>query len=144
MEAMSQESIESPQVIWSGFLTQGVGAGFAFVFRPGRVLGAKKFAQETWIADVGRIADSKERGRALKTIEALEAGRRFEFTADEIQGIEVMPPKKFGGGKIVLRTARGEETVKIAGTFGTGAAGLLEILLERFNGLAPGKVRMTR
>jgi len=141
MEAMAQGTEELPEVAGSGALVQGLGAGFAFVFRGNRVLGAKKFTQDTWVARVGEMADPTERARALRTVESLEKGKRFEFTKDEVQAIEFTPPGRLGAGRIVFRTAQGEEAVKVAGTFGTGTAGLFDMLFRRFREFAPGKVR---
>ncbi len=141
MEAVSEGSSPSVQVIWSGLLVQGLGAGFAFVFRPDRVLGAKKFTQDTWTANVYAIADPKERARAMKTLESLEKGKKFEFTPAEVQAIEFTAPGRLGAGKIVFRTARGEETVRVAGSWGTGTGSLVDVLFERFSAFAPGRVQ---
>ncbi len=141
MVAVIEGNADPVQVVWSGLLVQGLGAGFAFVFRPGRVLGAKKFTQDTWAADLGAIADPKEHAKAQKTLEALERGRKFEFASADVQSIEFTAPTKFGAGKIVFHTSQGEETVKVAGTWGTGTGSLFDILFERFNTFAPGKVR---
>lgn len=141
MEGPSEIKQDSVQVVWSSLLVQGLGAGFAFLFRPGRVTGAKKFTQDTWVANVTADLDPKERTKAMKTVESLEKGKKFEFTSEQVQAIEFTEPGRFGAGKIVFRTAQGEEVVKIAGSFGTGTGSLFTALLERFNAFAPGKVR---
>ncbi len=141
MVAVTEGNAGPVQVVWSGLLVQGLGAGFAFVFRPGRVLGAKKFTQDTWAADLSTIADPKERAKSMKTLEALEKGRKFEFAPADLQSIEFTPPTKFGTGKIVFHTNQGEESVKVAGSWGTGTGSLFDILFERFSAFAPGKVR---
>lgn len=141
MNAPLLSRTDSLRVIWSPSLVQGFGAGFAFILRGDRIAGAKKFTQEDYIVDLGTVADPAERARAMKVLEGLEKGIRFELTRDQIVGIEFAEPGRFGPGRITFRTIRGEQTVKITGSFGTGSGAILRVLLSTFESFAPGKVR---
>lgn len=141
---MAAPTVQEPQavrIVWSASLVQGLGAGFALIVRPDRITGAKKFTQEHYVADLAATPDPAARAKAIEVVADLEKGRRFEFTSSEILGIDMSPPGRFGPGRIVLRTAKGEETVKIAGSFGTGSGDLFALLHRWLEAWAPGKVR---
>lgn len=130
------------RVVWAPGLVQGLGAGFALILRPDRIVGAKKYTQTVELFEnQGQEVGSKQESSQSRTIEILEKAKRFEFRVGEIQSIEISPPGRLGPGKIVFRTGRGEETVKVAGTFGTGTEGILAKLSSWLEEFAPGRVK---
>lgn len=132
---------EGVRVIWSASLVQGLGAGFALIVRSNRIAGAKKFTQEHYVADLGLMPGFAAREKALKVLADLERGKKFEFTKDEIVRIEMSEPGRFGPGRIVFKTTRGEETVKVAGSFGTGSGSVFAMVQQWLEAFAPGKVQ---
>ncbi len=78
--------------------------------------------------------------KRVKTLAALEMAKRFEFARDEIQSIEVTPPGPSGSGKIVIRTLRGEQNVKVTEDFAKAAGGTLDTLVTWLGEFAPGQL----
>ncbi|TLZ65649.1 MAG: hypothetical protein E6K12_09070 [Methanobacteriota archaeon] len=75
-----------------------------------------------------------------KTLLALEMAKRFEFPRDEIQSIEVTPPGPSGPGRIVIRTTRDEQNVKVSDELATGEGATFDTLVTWLEEFAPGQL----
>ena len=69
----------------------------------------------------------------------LEGARVFDYPADAIEGIEVVPPAASAPGRIVIRTPQGVQVVNVAPP-AFPAEDPIPALVPRFEMLAPGRV----
>lgn len=126
-------------VIHSMALRRGLGAGYALVIKPTKIVGAKKFTQEHYFAYMLTL-DQAGKTAAQKVAAEIEKDKQFELTGDQILSVEIKDPGRFTGGHIAFKTPQEEIKISVSGTFGTGSGNILDVLTKLFNDVAPGKV----
>lgn len=124
-------------LVHSGALFSGVAKGYALILTGDRVIGCKEFTEGHLVASAPLDAE------ATKALQSLLGHQEFSVPYGEVQAVTIKAPGKLKPGAFTFRTAAGEHTVKIGGSFGSRFSGV-SLMLEMVTGLLqevmPGRV----